>query len=56
MKGDKKTTSIYSVKYTNKSGKRIRRRISSRTGDNAFLHVKNKLGGTAKEHQQDWTI
>jgi len=45
MKGDKLTTSTYLVRYTNKIGKRVNRRIKARTGDNAFLFVKRKLGG-----------
>jgi len=45
MKGDKLSISRYRVKYTNKEGKRISRIVRARTGDNAWLVVKKKIGG-----------
>jgi len=45
MKGDKKTMSKYKVNYTSKAGKKTVKKLSARTGDNAYLVVKHNLGG-----------
>lgn len=36
---------MYDMRYTNRRGKRVRRRISSKCASKAVAHVKRKFGG-----------